>query len=90
MSHTKRLHQLPCILLSHLLLISLDPDCMSEDRSLSQSDCSDESCVDQDPGIVFVVASEDKIHQCLGLPAVANLQPTLQQGKKNNKLMATV
>ena len=33
-----------------------------------------------DPGIFFILSNQDKIHNCVGLPAVANVIPTLQRG----------
>ena len=33
-----------------------------------------------DPGIFFILSTQDKIHNCVGLPAVANVIPTLQRG----------
>ena len=41
---------------------------------------------DEDPGIIFVLWPSDTgataVHQCLSLPAVANLNPPLQQGRR--------
>ena len=33
-----------------------------------------------DPGIFFILAMEAKLHACMGLPAVANVTLSLQQG----------
>ena len=33
-----------------------------------------------DPGLIFVLSSEAKVHACMALPAVANIRPPLQQG----------
>ena len=41
---------------------------------------------DEDPGIIFVLWPSDMgataVHQCLSLPAVAHLDPPLQQGRR--------
>ncbi len=34
-----------------------------------------------DPGIVIILNSDSEVHTALGLPAVAALNPSLQQGK---------
>ena len=34
-----------------------------------------------DPGCIFIFSSDAEVHQVLGLPAVATLSPSLQQGK---------
>lgn len=48
-----------------------------ENIMLLQEENEDES----DPGMIFIFSDPDDIHACLGVPAVAHLNPRLQQGK---------
>ena len=34
-----------------------------------------------DPGLVFILSGEAKVHSCMALPAVANIHPPLRQGR---------
>ena len=36
---------------------------------------------ESDPGMIFLLGTPAEVHTCLGLPAVQNLAPPLQQGK---------
>ena len=35
----------------------------------------------EDPGLVFIFCNKAKVHACMGLPAVASVNPPLQQGR---------
>ena len=43
-------------------------------------------CDNEDPGFVFVLwptpTGAATVHACLGLPSMANLRPSLQQGRR--------
>ena len=43
----------------------------------------------EDPGLVFVMTTEAKVHACMSLPAVTNVSPVLQQGWSKKKCFNT-
>ena len=43
----------------------------------------------EDPGLVFIISTEAKVHACLALRAVHNLSPVLQQGWSRKKYFNT-
>lgn len=36
-----------------------------------------------DPGLFFIMPMPSRVHDCMSLPSVANLNPPLQRGTKN-------
>ncbi len=54
-------------------------DLEEEKKELLHSNPSPDEA-DDDPGMVFMFASDNEIHNVLGLPSTSRLRPTLQQG----------
>ena len=41
---------------------------------------------DDDSGLIFKLEEPAQVHACLAMPSVANIDPPLQQGKKENTI----
>ena len=41
---------------------------------------------DDDPGLIIKLEEPAQVHACLAMPSVANIDPPLDQGKKENTI----